>query len=344
MTYRQCSKCLMDTTDPDITFDSRGVCNHCRQYDADEEQRQSEIKKLPIILSKLKKDGCLLGLSGGVDSAMCLHYLVQNGIKPLCFSLDNKWNTPQSEENIKNLVKKTGVNFFDYKIDNSRFLGLQVAFLMGGIKNVEAVTDHLLFAATYELAAMYGIKYVVSGGNLATENTMPAAWGEDPRDLHWIKSVYKKVMGEKLTGLPMISLFKEQYYRLIKRIKFVRLLDYYDYNRAEAIELLKREYDFKEYGEKHCENVFTWWFQNYYLFEKWGIDKRKAHLSSLIHSGQITREEAMIDLGKNPVYPQIGLERKVMSYPKKSYNDYHNSRLIRKLVILLYKYAKNLAM
>jgi hypothetical protein len=326
----------MDDSDPAIVFDSEGICNHCRQFEVDEKKRQAEVGDLPLILDKLDK-GCLLGLSGGVDSSMCLHYLVENGIKPLCFSLDNKWDTKESAANVLNLVTKLNVPYEKVQIDMDKYRELQQAFLDGGIKNIEAITDHILFAVTYEMAAKNGIKYIVTGGNLATENTMPAAWGEDPRDLYWIRSVYKEMTRKTLEGLPTISLLKEQYYRLIKRIKFIRLLDYYDYDRNKAIKLLQEKYDYKSYGDKHCENVFTKWYQNHYLPVKYGIDKRKAHLSSLIHSGQMTRDEALEELEQPLEYPELDIKINTL---KKSYHDYPNSEFIRKIVILIYRYAK----
>jgi tRNA(Ile)-lysidine synthase TilS/MesJ len=326
----------MDESDPDITFDNDGICNHCRQYEVDEKKRQAEAGNLSLILNKLRK-GCLLGLSGGVDSSLTLHYLVENGIKPLCFSLDNKWDTEESAANVKNLVEKLNVPYIKYKINMEKYRELQDAFLWGGIKNVEAITDHILFAVTYKIANDFGIKYIVTGGNLATENTMPSAWGEDPRDLYWIKSIYRINTGKKLTGLPTISLLKEQYYRLIKRIKFIPLLDYYDYDRNEAIKFLQEKYDYKSYGDKHCENVFTKWYQNYYLPVKWGIDKRKAHLSSLIHSGQMTKEDALKELERPLDYPEIEVSVPML---KKSYHDYPNSERARKIVIKFYKYGK----
>lgn len=333
----------MDKTDPDIIFNEQGICNHCLRYEIDEKNRQKEINNLSLIIDKIKlsrknkKYDCLIGLSGGVDSSLTLYYAIQLGLKPLCFSLDNKWDTKESAANVKNLLKKTGVDYLKYEIDMEKYKELQDIFLQSGIKNIEVITDHILFAVTYGIANKYGIKYIITGGNLATENTMPASWGEDPRDLYWIKSIYKINTGKKLKGLPVISLLKEQYYRLIKRIKFIHLLDYYNYNREEAIKLLVDKYEYRPYGDKHCENIFTKWYQNYYLPQKWGIDKRKAHLSSLIHSGQITRENALKELKQPLEYPELNIE---IPNIKTSYYDYPNSDFIRKIVILIYRYVK----
>lgn len=324
----------MDKSAEEISFNEKGVCNFCEQAQKALKEIKDEV--LPDI--KGKKYDCLIGLSGGVDSSMVLHHAVKMGLRPLCFTMDNGWNSPKSDENVLRMVETLKVPLYRYVIDLKRYRELQGAFLKAGIKNLEAITDHILFAITYELANKYGIKYILTGGNTATESIMPASWGEDPRDLKWIKAVYKSATGKKLKGLPTISLLKEQYYRLVKRIKFVRLLDFIGYNRQEAIELLQKEYGFQDYGEKHCENNWTWWFQNFYLFEKFGIDKRKAHLSSLINSGQITRQQALEVLDKGPVFPFLGLEKKVLAYPYSKYEDYPNSKKIREWVVKIYKY------
>lgn len=335
-----CYACCMDGSDENLVLDENGVCNHCHQTQESLREIEKEKHTLPQIIKQIKKEknGVIIGLSGGVDSSLALHYLAKNGIKIYAFSMDNGYNLPLADENVLKMVEKLKVPFYRYVINLEKFRELQSAFLRGGIKNLEAITDHVLFAVTYEMAVKNNIKYIISGGNTATESIMPISWGEDARDLYWIKSVYKKITGKKLTGLPMISLWKEQYYRLIKRIKTIRLLDYYEYNRDEAIELLKKEYGYVSYGEKHCENVWTAWFQNFYLFTKYSIDKRKAHYSSLINSGQMTREHARELLAERPVYPELGIEKRVMQYPKRSYQDYPNSEWIRKQVIKIYRF------
>ncbi|MBI5573476.1 MAG: N-acetyl sugar amidotransferase [Elusimicrobia bacterium] len=333
----------MDKSAEEIVFSDSG-CNFCEQAKKALKEIEAEKYKLPEIIERIKRDSrgdiysCLIGTSGGIDSSMALHYAVKFGLRPLCFMLDNGYNDPKADENILQMVEKLQIPLFRYVIDLNKFKELQAAFMKGGIKNLEALTDHVLFATTYEMANKYGIKWIISGGNTATESIMPASWGEDPRDLYWIKNIFKKITGKKLKGLPVISLLREQYYRLIKQIKFFRILDFINYDKEEAIKLLQKEYGWQPYGEKHCENFFTWWFQNFYLFEKWGIDKRKAHLSSLIVSGQITRPEAMDLLAECPVYPKIRIEDKIMEYPKRSYSDYKNSEWIRKKIIWIYKF------
>lgn len=295
---------------------------------------------LPNLETSHPKYDVLLGLSGGVDSSYCLHLLKSMGVRVLCYSIDNGWNDPKADENMMRLVEGMKVPFIRYTIDVPAFVKLQGAFMQAGVKNLEIPTDHILMASAYEMASKYGIKTIISGGNWATESIMPESWGYQPRDLTHIKAIDFLFGSDSVSKLPTCGLWKYNYYKWIKKIKTVNLLDYFDYNREEAIKTLEKEYGFKPYGEKHCENIFTWWFMNYYLFEKWGIDKRKAHLSSLILSGQITREQALAELEKNPVYPQLGIEEKVMRYPKHEYTDYATDEKLWNFISKLVRYAR----
>ena len=333
MAQTQCRLCVMDRSAEEIVFDDNGVCNFC--HIAQKELDLTKDLKLPNI--KGKKYDCLIGLSGGVDSSYTLHMAVELGLRPLCYSVDNGWNTPESDENIMRLVEGMKVPFYRYTIDIPKFRKLQSAFIKAGLINIEIPTDHILLATTYEMAAKYGIKWILSGGNVATESIMPASWSYSARDLVHIKDVYRKMQGEKLTGLPVCSLLKWNYYRWIKGIKIVYLLDILGYNRIRAIKTLEEKYGYKDYGEKHCESTFTWWFQNYYLFEKFAIDKRKAHLSSLINSGQITRSQALVELTKNPIYPKLGLEEKIMKYEKRLHADFKTDENLFKLISKIVK-------
>lgn len=337
-----CKKCVMDGSAPEIILDENGVCNFCHEAERELSLALENRNTLDGIIERIKKDGegkkydCLIGLSGGVDSSTVLSYAVKLGLRPLTFNVDNGWNrSRESDENVLKMVEKLKVPFYRYVIDTDKFRSLQGALMRGGVKNLEVATDHVLFAATYDMVNQYGIKWILSGGNVATESIMPASWGEDARDLYWMKNIYKKMTGKKLTGLPLLPLWKEQYYRLVKQKKVLRLLDFFEYHRERAIEKLEEEFRYIPYGEKHCESVFTWWFQSFYLFEKWGIDKRKAHLSSLINSGQLTRAEAKKIIENPPVYPKLGLEDRVMKYPKRTWPD---SKWIRNYVVKIYKY------
>lgn len=336
----------MDRSANEIVFDETG-CNFCHQADKSLKEIEYERGNLQRVVERIKKDGLgksydvLLGISGGVDSSLCLHHLISLGLRPLTFSIDNSWNDPRADENIMRLVEGLKVPFYRYTIDTYKFKELQGAFLKAGQINVEIATDHILLASSYEMATKYGIKYIISGGNVATESIMPESWGYQPRDLVHIKDVYKWAIGKELKGLPMCSLWQYNVYKWWHGIETMYLLDYLDYNRTEAIKLLEEKYGYKSYGDKHCENVFTTWFQNFYLYQKFGIDKRKAHFSSLICSGQMTRKEAMFQLQACPVYPKLGIEQRVMSYSKRPYTDFETDEktwnLLCKIVKILRK-------
>ena len=339
----------MDTSAEEITFDEKGICNFCHQWMEKEKERRSlmlhpgrtwtfyELKKS----GRDKKYDCLLGLSGGVDSSMCLHYLTaENGIRPLCFSVDNGWNDKKADENIMRMVEKLKVPFYRYTINLKEFSDLQIAFIRAGVKNIEIPTDHILMATTYQLAMDNDIKYIISGGNQATEGIMPESWGYQPRDLTHIKAIFKNFMGRKLKDLPMISFPEYLYYRFIKKIKVINLLDFYEYNREESKKLLEREYGWKDYYLKHEESIFTKWFQNWYLIAKFGIDKRRAHFSSTINSGQMTLEEALKKLAEPTIYPKLGIEDRVLAYPKHSHFDYPTNLWAWNLLSKIYAFGK----
>jgi len=214
--------------------------------------------------------------------------------------MDNGWNTKEADGNVMNLVERLKVPFRKIIVDLKEFGELQRAFMKANVMNIEIPTDHLLWALSYKLASDNKIKYIISGGNIATEGIMPESWSYNARDLRLIKSINKQFGKADLKKLPTMSLRKYLYYRFIKRIKIIELLDFYEYDREKAVELLKREYGYEPYGDKHCESIFTKWFQEEYLPRKFGIDKRKAHYSSLINSGQMTRDEAVEKL-KEPI-------------------------------------------
>ena len=340
----------MDGSDEDIVLDENKICNHCLQAQRALIECEKEKPKLGKIVELIKKDGkeydCLIGLSGGVDSSMSLHETCKLGLRPLCFTMDNGYNDPRADANVLQMVEKLKVPLYRYVLDLEKFRDLQSAYLRAGVINVEATYDHLLWGASYEMASKYGIKWILSGGNVATESIMPKSWSYDSRDLTNMKDIYWKMKGKKLKGrygsFPLVSIWKFNWYRWWKGIKTVYLLDFLDYNREESIKFLQKEYGCTPYGLKHEENVFTSWFQNFYLFQKFGIDKRKCHYSSMINSGQMTKNEALLVITDRPIYPGLGIEGKVLGYPKRRHEDFKIDKWyprISKLISKLYKYG-----
>src|SRR3990167_10924822 len=214
-----CSRCCMDKSAKEIVFDKDGVCNFCHQAQKSLKEIEVEKPNLNKIIEKIKKDGkgkrydILIGLSGGSDSSTALVRSIELGLRPLCFSVDNGWQSDNAQENVMRLVEGLKVPFYRYTINLERFRALQGAFLRAGQVNVEIPTDHLLMATSYEMAVKYGIKYIISGGNVATESVMPESCGYQPRDLKHIKGIYKWATGRKLKGLPVCGLLKWNWYR-----------------------------------------------------------------------------------------------------------------------------------
>lgn len=351
MKYQQCSYCVMDTTAQEIFFDEQGRCNFCKQAEkAWNEVRESQyavihgeklpLLQLPVPIDPSKKYDCLIGLSGGADSSTVLHHAVKLGLRPLCFSVDNGWNSEQADLNVLQMVEKLKVPFYRYVIDLKKFKELQSAFIQAGVENIEIPTDHVLMAASYEIASKYGIKYILSGGNVATESIMPESWGYQARDLRHITAIYKRFTGRKLIGLPLCGIWKFNWYKWVKGIRTVYLLDYLDYNRNASGKMLNELYGWGDVGQKHEESQFTKWHMNFYLFEKFGIDKRKAHYSSMIVSGQMTRDEALQRLEEVPEYPQLGIEKRVLRYEKHGHREYPTDEQLWMLLCDIVKFLR----
>lgn len=302
----------MDTSDPNIIFDDDGNCNHCSQY------QRRRVKELPdeyeqkIILDKtveqLRMAGkgreydCIVGLSGGVDSSYVAYLTAKLGLRPLAVHLDNGWNTELSIKNIENIVSKLDIPLFTHVLDWEQFREIQRSFFKASVPNCEMPTDHAIMAVLFKLANKYGIKYIISGSNLASEGiTVPTAWGRDYRDLRHLKAITKRFGNCKMKGFPTLSFSKLMYRVFVNGIRFIPILNYVPYVKEDAISQLKEELNWREYGRKHGESVFTRFFQEYYLPEKFGYDKRRLHFSVLINSGQMTREEAILKL-KEPMF------------------------------------------
>jgi N-acetyl sugar amidotransferase len=312
--HRVCIRCVMDTTATEISFDDEGVCSFCRRFDdkvlpvleyAETDQCRVELERVADTIRSSgsgKPYDCVLGLSGGVDSAYLACVAVDLGLRPLVIHVDTGWNTATTVDNIERLTKQLGVPLHLVTIEWDEMRDLQLAFYKASVRNCEIPYDHAFYASLYRVAASQKIPYILLGGNLATESVLPASWGHGALDLRYIKSIYSRFGTQgTLRQYPTISFWQHYfYYPIIKGIRQVRLLNYLNYNKARAMEELKERCGWEDYGSKHHEAVSTRFFQCYYLPTKFGIDKRKAHLSSLILSGQMSREEALEELIKPP--------------------------------------------
>ena len=310
--YQQCSISVMDTiTDPDITFDEKGICNYYYEFlKAKKEQvfsGEEGEEKLNAIIQQIKEDGkekqydCIMGLSGGVDSTYVAYLAKKFGLRPLAIHFDNGWNSELAVMNIENVITKLGFDLHTYVINWDEFKDLQLAYLKASVVDIEAITDHAIFASILRLAGEKNIKYILSGNNVQTENTLPRSWFFSKRDHINIQSIHKAFSTVPLKTFPFMNEKVKRYYSGIKGIRSIPILNYISYNKAEAKKLIQQQLDWRDYGGKHYESVFTRFYQGYILPEKFKIDKRKAHLSDLIFAGQISKEEAIEELS-HPMY------------------------------------------
>jgi N-acetyl sugar amidotransferase len=313
--FRRCTRCVMDTSVSDITFDPQGRCNYCeaalRRLKSDRYLSTEHPGRLDAIISSVKRAGagrpydCVIGLSGGVDSSYVAYLLKQFGLRPLAVHFDNGWDSELAVENIERLLKKLDIDLETYVVDWNEFRDLQLAFLKSSLTNTEIPTDHAILAVLYKTAVRHGIQHIIHGGNLATEVIMPASWMEDAKDLRLIRGIHRRFGTQPLKTFPSMGLTTLAVNTFIRRIRYIGILNYVEYSRAAATDLLKREIGWREYGSKHFESIFTRFFQGYLLPRKFRIDKRLAHLSSLILSNQITRDEALEQLTATPYSEEL---------------------------------------
>lgn len=307
-----CTKTVMDTlADPNITFDENGVCNYFYQYQdrvnkffIGGEKGKEELAK---VFNRIKEEGkgkkydCITGVSGGVDSTYMVYLCKQYGLRPLVIHLDNGWNSEIANQNINNIIDKCGYDLYTHVIDWDEFKDLQLSFLKASVIDLELTSDHAIFAIIYKLAKKHNIKYLLSGFNITTEGILPEAWRWYKYDWLNIKSIQKQFGSAKLKSYPHVSFNRKIYFDLIKKMQTVMPLNYLDYNKEEAKKIITEELGWRDYGGKHFESIITRFYQGYILPEKFGVDKRKAHLSTLIASGQLSRNEALEEL-KEPIY------------------------------------------
>ncbi|NII24097.1 N-acetyl sugar amidotransferase [Pseudoflavitalea sp. X16] len=298
-----CSKCILDSTDdPQLILDANGVCNHCYYYEKEKQllvlEGEAARQKLDQTIQLIKEHGrnksydCLIGLSGGVDSSFVAYLAKQYGLRPLCVHFDNGWNSELAVQNIESIVNKLGFDLYTYVIDWEEFKDLQLAYLKASVIDIEVLTDHAIYGSMFKIAKDNDIKYVLGGHNVATEGILPYHWTYNKMDYINIQAIHKKYGTRKLKSFPFLD---KKMKRFIKKsgVEFVNYLNWVPYVKDEVKKTLINELGWRDYGGKHYESVWTRFYQGYILPLKFGVDKRKAHLSTLICSGQMTREQAL---------------------------------------------------
>lgn len=309
--YQLCKLCVMDTSDQGIEFDAVGVCHYCNLFETQSpryrftsDQEQKNIEEIArLVKSRTGKDGydSVIGMSGGVDSSYVALLAARMGLHPLCVHFDNGWNSETAVANIKSLVEQFGFDLYTYVIDWKEFRDLQRSFVKAGVIDLEMLSDHAIFASMFNLRRKYNIKYVLSGTNFRTENGLPPSWIWSKMDWRNIRDIHRRFGEVPINSFPKLPTFKWQ---LIRQLGiggvFLEPLNQIEYTKTRAMQELEAV-GWRYYGGKHYESVITKFYQTYYLPRKFGVDKRRCHMSALIRNGEMTREDAMAEIARPPI-------------------------------------------
>jgi len=339
----------MDTSDPDIQFDANGQCNHCRHFDTVVSQHwfpnEEGRRRLERIVEGVRRHEAgkaydsIIGLSGGVDSSYLALAATRWGLRPLAVHVDAGWNRDVGMSNIERIVKALDLDLVTLVVDWEEMRDLQVAYFRAGVENQDTPQDHAIFAGLLRVALRHDVRNVLSGANYATESVLPTAWGHDAMDLRQLRAIHRRFGSRKLRSYPTLNFFQ---YRIllpyVTKLRVIDMLNYMHYDRIAAIESLRREVGFREYGDKHYESQFTKFFQGYYLPKKFGFDKRRAHLASMVLSGHLSRASALEAIARSTygeeelqadrafVLKKLELTKsefdEILSAPPKSFRDY----------------------
>lgn len=352
-----CSNCVMDTTDSAIVFDENGVCDHCRGFHRDiepnwhtDERGRAELER---IADRIRRDSkgrdfdCIIGMSGGIDSSYLVYAAKEiMGLRPLVFHVDAGWNSQIAVNNIEKLVDGLELDLYTEVIDWQEMKDLQLAFFKSGVPHIDTPQDHAFFATMYKFAEQHKIRNILTGANYSTECIRnPIEWMYYQSDSIQLRDIHRKFGTRKLRNFPTTSILKHKVYLpYVKRIKVVRPLNYMPYIKDEAVKLLSRKFGWQPYPQKHFESRFTKFYESYWLPEKFGYDTRKVQYSSLIVTGQMTRDEALEKL-RHPAYDpetinqdfeyiatKLGISvedlRGYFNAPNKTYQDYRSQRAV----------------
>lgn len=358
-----CTNCVMDTTNPELFFDEKGVCNRCNEFKnrilpmwnygkGREDVLKNTIQKIKEV-GKNNKYDCVIGLSGGLDSSYMLHMAVKEwGLRPLIIHIDSGWDLPVATSNINKIVKKLGVQLMIEKINWEQIRDFQLAFFKSGIPSLDSPQDVAFVTLVEQYAEKYRIKYLLNGGNMSTEVvTNPKSWCFGGNDMVFVNDILKKYGTVDMTGYPFLKSYLRKtldYFKSNKIIVF-KPLDYIPYIQKDASELLVKEYDFELYKQKHFESMLTKFLEGYWYPKRFNADIRKAQFSSLILTGQMSREDALKKLDSDPLdeheakelFAQVAgkleiTEEELQSYfemPLKGYDDYKNNKKLVRFIV-----------
>ncbi|MDM3888177.1 N-acetyl sugar amidotransferase [Pseudomonas sp. BCRC 81390] len=312
VSYKICTRCIMDTSDPNISFDENGVCEYCANFDnaikPNWDTGARGESELMALAAKIKAHGkgkdfdCIIGLSGGLDSSYAAYIATKvMGLRPLLFHVDAGWNTDQAVGNIERLVDGLGLDLYTEVINWEEMKDLQVAFLRAQISDQDLPQDAAFFSGLYKFARKHKIKYVLTGGNYSTECCRePEEWGGYPGiDKTLFNDIHGQFGKRALKTFPLVDILTYKiYYQRILGMQIVKPLNLVPYIKADAEDTLERLFGWKRFKHKHHESRFTRFYEDYWMPRKFGYEKRRAHFSSLIMTGQLTREAALERIAK----------------------------------------------
>lgn len=353
----------MDTTDPEITFDQAGRCVHCVDYverrakhkyhGAESDTEWDRIAAEISASGRGREYDCVIGVSGGVDSSYLAYIATQKGLRPLAVHMDNGWNSEKAVQNIKNITDKLGIDYESFVLDWEEFKDLQLAFLRASVPEAETPTDVAIPAAIHLVAARHGVKYILNGGNITTEGILPKSWHYNVKDLKYFNHIQKKFGRKRLKSFPTFGYKREAYYKLVKGMRIVYPLNLVSFVKSDATKLMQEEFGWRSYGGKHHESGYTKFIQSYYLYEKFGIDYRRAGLSVQICNGETSREAALLELESLPYDPatieaekgyvakKLGVPRdefdEILNLPPRWYSDYPNDQKMLGMIYDVYR-------
>jgi N-acetyl sugar amidotransferase len=359
----------MDTSDPNVTFDQDGVCSHCRRADVllptVRWTPAASERALARVADRIRKAGAgreydsIIGLSGGVDSSYTAHLAHRLGLRPLAVHFDNGWDSELAVENIQHIVEGCSFDLSTYVIDWQEFRDLQRSFLRASVVDIELLTDHAIMAATVGLARQHGLRYLLSGENIATEHGLPSAWVWPKQDWTNIRAIHAAYGSVPLRTFPHLSTIQWQLLQARGRgVELVPLLNLVSYRRDEAAATLVREFGWREYGGKHHESVFTKFYQGAILPTKFGVDKRRVHLSDRVRNGELTRDEALTIVACPPyeadelrvegdyVRKKLGFDEAewaaIMAAPPRSHREFASDRRIAAPIVFPFRVVRRL--
>lgn len=364
--YQICQNCIMDTSDSLISFDEQGWCEYCNNYHSNilpnwhtDERSEREIM---AVVQKIKEDGkgrdfdCLIGLSGGVDSSYLVYIAKEKfGLRPLLYHVDAGWNSQEAVNNIEKLVDGLGLDLYTEVVNWPEMRDLQLAFFKSGVPHLDTPQDHAFFAGLYNFAAKNKVKYILTGANYSTECVRePLEWHYHASDLRQLRDIHRTFGTRRLKSFPLAGILKFKiFYRFVKGVRVVKPLNYIPYYKEAAMQELVDRFGWQRYPHKHYESRFTRFYEGYWLRKRFGFDKRRAHFSSLILTGQLSRDEALTRIAQDPYSAEqvkqdfeyiatklgVGVDelQSMFEAPKKTYRDYANIMPIMDLGARLFR-------